>query len=165
MVLEWHHLTVLQIMFISLRKSRSICYLAPSSIIFHSITHPDVFGAIKMSNLLPNPIGFECQHVFFACCIQNHPSAKSLAWYLFQQMAQSMAQSTKKTKHVGNIGSGSSGGSVLGHSMELPLMCFFSQHPPENQLGSLLKKTPPQTKQIRFKYVCSEFCVYVLIHV
>lgn len=33
--------------------------------IFHSITHPDVFGAIKMSNLLPNLIGFECQHVFF----------------------------------------------------------------------------------------------------
>ena len=34
--------------------------------IFHSITHPDVFGAIKMSNLLPNLIGFECQYVFFS---------------------------------------------------------------------------------------------------
>lgn len=42
--------------------------------IFHSITHPDVFGAIKMSNLLPNLIGFECQHVFF--CILHPKSSK-----------------------------------------------------------------------------------------
>ena len=38
MVLEWHHLTVLYIMFISLRKSRSICYLAPSSILSPTLT-------------------------------------------------------------------------------------------------------------------------------
>lgn len=132
--------------------------------IFHSITHPDVFGAIKMSNLLPNLIGFECQHVFFCIshpksskrkisCLVSFPTNGSIRWLSFKKNKTCREHRIRAIMWF-------SVGSQHGTTVDV----FFLNIHLKTSWGVKKKKTP-QTKQIRFKYVCSEFCVYVLIHV